>query len=384
MAAKGPSPLRRAWLWIRQDRLHETIGVLGGVAALLLVVLVVMIALRGGGQATGPLIPRTSVEASATESPSASESPSPSARPSSTAANNNTAQSVPPARTEAGLAYDGDTRTSVLFGGLQGQDPSGQLNDTWTWDGRTWTEQHPGQSPPAANYPVMAYDAAHKDVLLLDHGQTWTWNGSAWNQASPSQTPANSANGDVMAYDTALGKIVLFGGSAGNETWSWDGASWTPLQPPTSPSPRLQPGLTYDDAHGQLVLFGGKDALNAGNEFNDTWTFDGTTWLPHTGLSSPPSRYDPVMAYDASRRVVILFAGRSDAANTTYNATWSWDGLMWRRLSPTTAPQPLAGRAGTYDGAYAQIVVFGGSGADLVGDVSETWTWDGSTWTRRT
>jgi hypothetical protein len=37
------------------------------------------------------------------------------------------------------MAYDAATRTVVLFGGLGAEDKP--LNDTWTWDGSTWTEQ---------------------------------------------------------------------------------------------------------------------------------------------------------------------------------------------------------------------------------------------------
>jgi hypothetical protein len=385
MAQNGPSLVQRAWAWARQDRLHTAIASLGGIAALLLVVLIVLIAFRGNGQAGGPLIPRSSDTGSASASQSPTESPSPSASPSSspTAATTGTA-TLPPARTEAGLAYDGATTNVVLFGGLQGQDPSGQLNDTWMWDGSHWSQQHPAQSPPATNYPVMAYDGAHRDVVLLDHGQTWTWNGSTWQQASPSHAPADPIHSDVMAYDGAMSRVILFGGSTGNETWSWDGSTWTVLQPPVSPSPRTGTCLAYDSTRQEITLFGGKDVANPQNEFNDTWTFDGTTWLPHTGLSSPPGRSGANLVDDAARHDVILFGGQNDAAGTIYNATWSWDGTAWQKLNPSSSPEPLVGRAGTYDGAHAQIVLFGGAGSDQVGDLNETWTWDGSTWTRRT
>jgi hypothetical protein len=36
-------------------------------------------------------------------------------------------------------SYDGATRTVVLFGGLNAEDMP--LNDTWTWNGSTWTQQ---------------------------------------------------------------------------------------------------------------------------------------------------------------------------------------------------------------------------------------------------
>jgi hypothetical protein len=156
------------------------------------------------------------------------------------------------------------------------------------------------------------------------------------------------------------------------------------LHPALSPSPRTGTCLAYDSTRHEIVLFAGKDVADPRNEFNDTWTFDGTTWLPHTGLSSPPARYGANLVDDSAKQEVILFGGQSDVTQTIYNATWSWDGTAWQKLTPSSAPEPLAGRAGTYDGARAQIVLFGGAGSDQVGDLNETWTWDGSTWTRRT
>lgn len=52
----------------------------------------------------------------------------------------------------ASLAYDPTTQTVVLFGGsLNRLAQSGGVNSnqTWTWDGVTWTQQFPPISPPA-------------------------------------------------------------------------------------------------------------------------------------------------------------------------------------------------------------------------------------------
>src|ERR1700690_1136285 len=42
------------------------------------------------------------------------------------------------------MTYDAATGTVVLFGGLGGKR---YLGDTWTWDGTTWTQQHPAAHP---------------------------------------------------------------------------------------------------------------------------------------------------------------------------------------------------------------------------------------------
>jgi hypothetical protein len=101
----------------------------------------------------------------------------------------------PSARDGMGMAYDAARAEVVLFGGCCS---GGLLNDTWIWDGTTWTEQHPTTSPSARS-------------------------------------------GMGMAYDAARGEVVLFGGYNGgllNDTWTWDGTTWTEQHPTTSPSAR--------------------------------------------------------------------------------------------------------------------------------------------------
>jgi hypothetical protein len=83
------------------------------------------------------------------------------------------------------MAYDKATGTVVLFGGYMGSAPTGHyLADTWTWNGKTWTQQHPAASPSARDEADMAYDAATRSVVLFggfanigrgDLVDTWTW-----------------------------------------------------------------------------------------------------------------------------------------------------------------------------------------------------------------
>ena len=79
------------------------------------------------------------------------------------------------------MTYDAATRNIVLFGGFNG----GPLGGTWTWDGSTWTKQHPATSPSARSGASMAYDAATGNAVMFggrgDNGlpsTTWTWGSS--------------------------------------------------------------------------------------------------------------------------------------------------------------------------------------------------------------
>jgi hypothetical protein len=91
----------------------------------------------------------------------------------------------------------------VLFGGATTDpstgNPTSILGDTWSWDGTTWTEEHPATSPPARESAAMArlgdtlvlFGGADANGALL--GDTWTWDGVTWTQHT--MTPAPSARG---------------------------------------------------------------------------------------------------------------------------------------------------------------------------------------------
>lgn len=140
----------------------------------------------------------------------------------------------PPPRYYSRMAFDAARGKAVLFGdgGYAGR------NDTWTWDGSTWTEQYPATIPPGLNEATprpeqMAYDAVHHMVVMLDNEQTWVKDGTTWTQLSPSKSPPRR-EGSGIAFDAATGLTVWAGGfnSGGDmdSTWGWDGATWSVIR----------------------------------------------------------------------------------------------------------------------------------------------------------
>src|SRR5207245_2438481 len=102
----------------------------------------------------------------------------------------------PVERQAAAMAYDANTQTVVLSGGFSLDSPiSILLNDTWTWDGARWTEQHPTTPAPFSLGAPTAYHSASGKVVMLSYGfdsaksvffsVTWTWNGTTWTQEMP-------------------------------------------------------------------------------------------------------------------------------------------------------------------------------------------------------
>ncbi|MDX2151920.1 MAG: kelch repeat-containing protein [Bryobacteraceae bacterium] len=146
--------------------------------------------------------------------------------------------SGPPGRCVAAMVYDSRRKKVVLFGG---QDVQGeQLGDTWEWDGTRWEQRAiEGPSPSPRSVFDMVYDSRRGRVVLLGGQQgrgkpflndTWTWDGRTWSEIrSPGPSPRLL---HAMAYDEKRDLVVLFGGAhpperaAMADTWLFNGREW--------------------------------------------------------------------------------------------------------------------------------------------------------------
>jgi hypothetical protein len=168
-----------------------------------------------------------------------------------------------------------------------------------------------------------------------------------------------------MAYDTAMGQLVLFGGVGGsgvdNDTWTLTGTTWTELTPTTSPpAARYGATMAYDSATSQLVLFGGTDNVNY---YSDTWTLTGTTWtdLSISPAASPPARDWAVMADDPGTHQFVLFGG---VGNDGYLAdTWTF-GVA------TTTSLSVSRSSVSYGGETTEVTVTGANSTPPTGTVT--------------
>jgi hypothetical protein len=288
----------------------------------------------------------------------------------------------PRVRADAAMAYDAATGTTVMFGGYE-RLATGDLlplGDTWTWDGTTWTRQAQADHPSPRYGAAMAYDAATGTMVLFGGyelasgalgvlNDTWTWNGTTWTQQHPAVSPpALNRASAAMAYDAATGTVVL--SEVDGSTWTWNGTTWTQQTPAASPPARFGAAMAYDTATGTVVLFGGQSST--GHLLADTWTWDGTTWTQQAPATSPHFRYDTTMAYDATTGTVVLFGGT--ATNREFSDTWTWDGTTWTQQTPATHPFARGGDATAYDATTGTVVLFGGY--SLHGKfLKDTWTW---------
>jgi hypothetical protein len=179
-----------------------------------------------------------------------------------------------------------------------------------------------------------------------------------------------------MAYDAATRRVVLFGGAQGRhalgDTWTWDGLakSWTQQLPASSPSPR-RTMMAYDDATRTVVLFGGDtgDILPKDTFYNDTWIWNGATWIRRSPASAPSARGMASMAYDPNLGAVVLFGGVGGPGKQS-NDTWLWNGTNWKEIHPATVPNVRWNAGMDYDPGANGLLLFGGFSTTALGD---TW-----------
>ena len=107
------------------------------------------------------------------------------------------------------------------------------------------------------------------------------------------------------------------------------------------------------------------------------WTYDGTQWtqITYNGVR-PPKRAFGTMVYDAARQVMVLFGGRGDQAHQ-HSDTWEYDGVSWSQVSTAHIPPARKSHKMVYDRGLGASVIYGGSAGGVFSDV---WRYDGIDW----
>jgi hypothetical protein len=306
-----------------------------------------------------------------------------------------TPATAPSPRSGHRMAFDAAAGVGLLFGG---KDTAGNaLNDFWAWDGATWTQRTTALLPPARSHHGMTYDPRRNRTVIQGgiagttrRDDVWEYDGTNWREASAGRAPSER-HGSALVRDSARNKLVLFGGRDGNgffsDTWELaaatapgvTGQEWTAKPTAAAPSLRNSHGMAFDSARGQTVLFGGYQGTT---QLGETWLFDGTTWTQPTLAIEPSTRSAPGMAFDSARGKLVLFGGFNQT-QFQLNDTWEWNGTAWAQVSTASAPAGRLFHGLSYDSGRQLTVLFGGLGLGS-SQLGDTWEFDGTNWTQRT
>ncbi|MBL0217097.1 MAG: hypothetical protein IPQ07_24890 [Myxococcales bacterium] len=146
--------------------------------------------------------------------------------------------------------------------------------------------------------------------------------------------------------------------------------SWRDVTPQSIPA--IGGPMAYDLRRDRMVVLDGAT----------TWELDPNSeiWLRRSPAISPSQRNGATMAYEAVHGRTILFGG--DATVPYGSETWAYDGITWTQLPLAVHPPGRTYAAMAFDRVRGKLVLFGGLG-DLTqpqGLWRDTWEFDGATW----
>ena len=342
----------------------------------------------------------------------------------------------PGARSEAGLACADSAQTRcVLFGGAgSGSLPIKLRQDTFVWDGATWTQLQLTNPPPPRAAPAMSYvppigaDAGRFVVIggqggsaaladaweLLDGSAGWR----AQIGAPPAGTPGSGY--PSAAFDRVRQQLVVVvpgvpGMPVQNHTWTYTPQQgWLRITAANLPAVTF-PALATDDT-GQVIAI----ARAAGNPNRMTalaWTgadwqsmpdarpsggarvaasaydslrgrtvildqlrgvleWTGTGFVGGAHAQQPAHRHAAGLVYVSGCRETLVYGGALNASSPPAGAASVYDGTKWT-TAPGTPPPARYEHAMAYDEEHGAVFVFGGRTAEATGEVDELWMWTG-------
>ncbi|MGA8015936.1 MAG: hypothetical protein WCB85_08475 [Candidatus Dormiibacterota bacterium] len=141
------------------------------------------------------------------------------------------------------------------------------------------------------------------------------------------------------------------------------------LQPPLPP-PRQGEAMAYDGVQNEVLTVGGDFGFGATTPtFLDQWELDARGWHElHPTLSPPPGW----MAQDPVTGDIIMVSGSNASLENV--ETWSWDGSRWTRLADLPATTDRAAGLAVLDDQLVLVT----ESADY--EETHTWIWTGSAW----
>ena len=336
----------------------------------------------------------------------------------------------PTPRYLAGGAFDSNRNRMVVFGGNQysadGKSAT-PVYDTWEFDGSNWKQTN--SSGPQVLKPILAYDTAHDQVIMLglnEKSETLMYaydaSTAAWKQLTPATLPP-CANEATMVFDDATQKVFFTGGvcsasSATEDNMEWDGTNWTAVKTTIAAGRVFGAAMAYDADRSQVIMFGGANIVSAvrsntllyangiwvdstasGLEpqprslfafvtdpvnnaiwmfggiddtqtFTDFWKFQNGHW-EQIENGEPTNCIYPLGVYDTDRQKMVVLCNDS--------STWEFDGATWKAATPKHAPALRRFASMAYDPSLKKTVMFGGYDTNYF---DTTWVWDGTDWTQ--
>jgi N-acetylneuraminic acid mutarotase len=311
------------------------------------------------------------------------------------------------------MAYDSESDVTVIFSGIDYENPSTLVDQTWAYDLNTdsYLNLSPVLAPAARVAAGMVYDTQNDRSILfggllsltsqMASDSTWTYdyNTNNWTDVSPAFAPSPRL-GSYMTYDSESDRVILFGGVSlspssmvYNDTWAYDldSNSWEEMSPSSAPNARYGASITYDTESDRVLIFGGNpDATTTSNTYSDTWAYDYNTdrWIELSPVIHPSDRYTGKMIFDSESNKTVLFGGYPFASSKDSTWLFDYEDNNWTQANPTPHPNGRFRHQIVYDSESDSVIMFGGMTGDWFSEqviqTDTTWAYDtnSDTWTK--
>ncbi|HEV2449181.1 MAG TPA: hypothetical protein VGU43_02080 [Thermoplasmata archaeon] len=260
----------------------------------------------------------------------------------------------PPPLWQPSMAYDPQTSSVILFGGLNNF--SFESNQTWSFAAGNWTLLNPGTSPAGRGGASLLFDASDNYLLLFggsdpfghfpyaNYNDTWTFNASGkWTELTTTGTPLNCSLA-ASEYDPTTGKVYTFSGltyqpgsyatDCANATWEYSAGTWSNITGPVAPGARDSSAFAFDPMLGEALLYGGQNFSPFGNTFTDVWSLKDGSWTQLASTAPPSAAPGSTFVYDPFSRFPLLVLDASSSSASVTPAVWIYDAFA---IGPLTA-----------------------------------------------
>jgi hypothetical protein len=294
---------------------------------------------------------------------------------------------APGGRSCASTAWSERHQAVVLFGGSATACGVAPIADgtLWGWNGSAWRRLALTGSPGARE---DAHLLATPDGLLLIGGRregtvfadAWRFD-TAWHALTITGTPSPRLEHSAAAFDPVRGEVVRFGGGVAGapgqlsrETTLLKGTTWSTRTDQFGPAARVGHALAWSPADRRVLLYGG---FGPTGSFRDLWSWDGLAWQLVDSLG--PSHIEGAVLVATDTGVVLIGAGLDAQPGQSLRA-WRLHDKRWTPLAGQGPPMRI-GQQLAFDHSRRVIVVLGGNLPDQR-PTAEVWEYDFRAWRR--
>ena len=272
----------------------------------------------------------------------------------------------PSSRAFPAMCWDAAHGYVLMFGGAPGSFGGGAVNETWSWNGTSWTRHNASQLPyggwyqEAPHQTAMVFHPPTNEVVMVHFGTTWTWTGTDWLLRNAPIGAGNDPRDIAMAHDPIRNQTVLFVGTRYaynqgppapvSQTFVWDGFSWSPRSTPVTPWPIQNPAMAFDPVANRLVL------ATSGSPAGAFYEWTGSNWQQRFPAGAPVTL--GAMASDTPHQRIVMLDG---VMNAQPNHTWTLANGQLQQVSTAIEPARRFGAAMAYDPIRGKVVMFGGT-----------------------